>query len=94
MVRIVCRCCLVALLFFILNGCANPINRVTYQRYYQAGVAAEQNGQYGLAKINYYRALVNAQMGNLEPQRVMRPPHTHMEECLAFYAIIRMRSLC
>lgn len=63
------KLCLIGVFFLVLNSCANPINRVTYQRYYQAGFVAEQEGQYELAKMNYYRALVNVRMGNLEPQR-------------------------
>lgn len=51
-----------------IAGCANPINRVTYKRYYQWGMAAEQNQDYEKAKENYYRALVNARIGNLGPQ--------------------------
>ncbi len=56
------------LLILILVGCANPLNRNTYNKYYRWGAAAEQNENYELAKENYYRALVNARIGNLEPQ--------------------------
>jgi len=52
----------------LVTGCANPINRVTYKRYYQGGMAAEQSQEYEKAKENYYRALVNARIGNLGPQ--------------------------
>ncbi|OGW39830.1 MAG: hypothetical protein A2X58_01460 [Nitrospirae bacterium GWC2_56_14] len=52
----------------LLSGCANPLNRATFQRYYQAGIGAESQGDYNAAKENYYRALVNARIGNLEPE--------------------------
>lgn len=54
------------LLIFI--GCANPINRVTYDKYYGWGVGAEQAEKYEVARENYYRSLVNARIGSLEPQ--------------------------
>lgn len=49
-----------------LTGCANPVNRHTYEKYYSWGAGAEQNEDYENAKENYYRALVNARIGNLE----------------------------
>ena len=59
---------LCALIVFSVTGCANPINRVKYDKYYSWGVGAEQNEKYEIAKENYWRALVNARIGNLEPQ--------------------------
>lgn len=58
---------LLLLVTVILMGCANPLNRVTYTKYYDWGVGAEQHEDYELAKENYWRALVNARIGNLEP---------------------------
>lgn len=58
----------VSALLLLMAGCANPVNRVTFKRYYTAGYVAENNKDYSAAKENYYRALVNARIGNLEPQ--------------------------
>lgn len=55
---------LIALLLF---GCANPINRRTAQIYYTAGEQALAAGDLALAKRNFQRALVNAQLGHLGP---------------------------
>ena len=51
-----------------LTGCvSNPINAYTGSRYYDYGFQAADAGDYALARTNFYRALVNAQMGNLGP---------------------------
>jgi len=51
-----------------LVGCvSNPINAKTAANYYDAGMAAEQNGDLILARQNYSRAYAHAQMGNLGP---------------------------
>ncbi len=60
--------CFAVCFLVLIPGCANPLNRATFQRYYQAGMGAESQGDYSAAKENYYRALVNARIGNLEPQ--------------------------
>lgn len=49
----------------LLCACANPLNEATYHRYYEAGLEAERNNQLELARENYRRALINAQMGYL-----------------------------
>ncbi len=55
--------------FLVLaSACANPLNKATFQRYYQAGLIAETREDYAAAKEDYYRALVNARAGNLGPQ--------------------------
>lgn len=59
---------MVASVLFVVMGCANPVNKVTYKKYYQWGMTAEQSQDYAKAKENYYRALVNARIGNLDPQ--------------------------
>jgi tetratricopeptide (TPR) repeat protein len=46
-------------------SCANPLNRATYDRYWDQGLAAERSGQLAVAEQAYYRALVNVDMGNL-----------------------------
>jgi tetratricopeptide (TPR) repeat protein len=51
----------------LVGGCANPLNRVTYDRYWKQGGEAERAGQLGVAEQAYYRALMNVDMGNLEP---------------------------
>lgn len=48
-----------------LAGCANPLNRVTHDRYWEDGQVAERNGNLGVAEAAYYRALVNDHVGNL-----------------------------
>ena len=57
----------ILLIVLILSGCANPLNRVTYDRYWKQGGDAERAGQLGIAEQAYYRALVNVDMGNLGP---------------------------
>jgi tetratricopeptide (TPR) repeat protein len=48
----------------ILSACAT-IKSPTFNKYYEAGVVAERQGDYAAAKENYYRALVNARVGLL-----------------------------
>jgi tetratricopeptide (TPR) repeat protein len=51
-----------------LGGCvSNPINAKTGAHYYEAGMQAERNGDFTLARQNYSRAYANAQIGNLGP---------------------------
>ena len=51
-----------------VTGCvSNPINAYTGSRYYDYGLQAEQAGDLALARQNFYRAYVNAQMGYLGP---------------------------
>jgi len=49
----------------LVSGCANPINRKTYERYLVAGNNADILGDLRLDKQNYSRAVVNAQIGFL-----------------------------
>lgn len=63
-----CSRLIIPFILLVFIGCANPINRVTFDKYYGWGVGAEDAEDYELARENYYRALVNARMGNLEPQ--------------------------
>jgi len=66
-------------------GCANPINMHTAQRYFDAGMAAEREGNYQLAHENYYRAYVNTEIGHADDQR----------KTLAMYNLGRMKGyLC
>ena len=58
---------IVLLSVLLISGCANPLNRVTYDRYWKQGGDAERVGQLGVAEQAYYRALMNVDMGNLEP---------------------------
>ena len=57
----------VLLSILFISGCANPLNRVTYDRYWKQGGDAEHAGQLGVAEQAYYRALMNVDMGNLGP---------------------------
>lgn len=52
-------------LCFMLVACANPMNRATFYRYYQQGLAAENEGDWETAEIAYYRAAENVRWGNL-----------------------------
>jgi tetratricopeptide (TPR) repeat protein len=63
--RSMCAVGLVGILF--VTGCANPINARTGERYYTAGMAAEENEELVLARKNYSRAYANAQVGFLGP---------------------------
>lgn len=51
------------LIFFA--SCANPVNRVTSDRYMDQCHEAERNGQLAIAEQACYRSLVNVDMGNL-----------------------------
>ena len=57
----------ILLAVLLISGCANPLNRVTYDRYWKQGGEAERAGQLGVAEQAFYRALVNVDMGNLDP---------------------------
>jgi tetratricopeptide (TPR) repeat protein len=48
----------------VLGGCANPVNQRTAMNYFEWGLKAEAARDYPLAERNYYRALVNAQVGH------------------------------
>ena len=52
-------------LCFILVACANPLNRATYDRYREQGIAAEAKGDWATAEIAYYRAAKNVELGHL-----------------------------
>lgn len=57
---------ILSILLFSIMGCRNPINQKTGQRYYDAGVRAEDAGDYRLAKENFGKALVNARLGGID----------------------------
>ncbi|HEX7969655.1 MAG TPA: tetratricopeptide repeat protein [Stellaceae bacterium] len=46
-----------------LSGCAHEINIRNAARYHNAGLAAEQAGDYNLAERDYFRALINFRDG-------------------------------
>jgi len=56
------------ILFAALAGCANPLNRATSDRYSQACSEAERAGNMQLAAEACYRAYINVEWGNLEPE--------------------------
>ena len=64
--RMFLRLLLVGLFISLINGCA--LNKIHFQKYYQAGNEAEERHDYEMAKKHYYRAWDNARMGRLEPQ--------------------------
>jgi tetratricopeptide (TPR) repeat protein len=55
-----------------LVACANPVNRHTYERYVVAGDQAAESGDLQLAKLNYSRAVTNAEVGNLSEPEMAR----------------------
>jgi tetratricopeptide (TPR) repeat protein len=59
----------VSIVVFIgfLAACANPLNQRTAENYFAAGERALAAGNLPLAKQNYSRALVNAEIGRLGP---------------------------
>jgi tetratricopeptide (TPR) repeat protein len=61
------RLAILSMILIGVAGCANPLNRATYDRYWEQGGAAEHAGQLGVAEQAYYRALVNVDIGNLGP---------------------------
>jgi len=58
---------LISTIIFV-QGCANPINRVTSDRYMAQCHEAAQNEQLVIAEEACYRSLVNVDMGNLGPE--------------------------
>lgn len=52
----------------LLTGCANPLNRATSDNYADTCAAAEQSGRLQVAEEACYRALVNVDWGNLDPE--------------------------
>ena len=56
------------ILFTTLVGCANPLNRATSDRYSQTCSEAEREGNMQLAIEACYRAYINVEWGNLEPE--------------------------
>ncbi|MCW5596170.1 MAG: tetratricopeptide repeat protein [Rhodocyclaceae bacterium] len=52
----------------LASGCANPLNRVTMDRYAQTCRDAEQNGRMEVAEEACRRALINVRIGNLGPE--------------------------
>jgi tetratricopeptide (TPR) repeat protein len=54
-------------LIIALTACANPINQRTAENYYAAGERAIAAGDLPLAKQNFSRALLNAQLGHMGP---------------------------
>ena len=59
--------CFVLTALIIAAGCANPINARTATRYYDAGAAAEDRGDFVLARQYFHRMYVNTQIGFLGP---------------------------
>lgn len=52
----------------LLTACANPLNRVTSDNYTETCLVAEETGQLEVAEQACYRALVNVEIGNLDPE--------------------------
>ena len=52
----------------LTTGCVtNPINAYTGGKYYDYGLQAENEGNWELARQDFSRAYVNAQLGNFGP---------------------------
>jgi tetratricopeptide (TPR) repeat protein len=51
----------------VLAGCASAINLKTADDYFQAGLQAEQAGDYPRSREAFRRALINAKMGDVPP---------------------------
>lgn len=62
------RWLLLAALTVAIYGCANPLNRVTSDRYFAQCAAAERAGDLRYAEQLCYRSLVNVDWGNLGPE--------------------------
>lgn len=59
----------IALMFMLISGCiSNPINAHTAKKYFEYGVQAADTGDWDLARQNFARAHVNAQIGHLGPE--------------------------
>lgn len=52
-------------LVLLLSGCANPLNRVTYERYTDTGDRALAAGEFSVAEAAYARAAYNVDWGLL-----------------------------
>jgi hypothetical protein len=52
----------------LLSGCANPLNRVTSDRYAETCSAAERDNRLDVAEQACYRSLINVDIGNLGPE--------------------------
>jgi len=60
----------IILSLIILTGCiATPLNQRHYNFYYEAGGIAENNNDLELARQNYSRAIINAQLGYLGAEK-------------------------
>ncbi|CAA0080279.1 Uncharacterised protein [Halioglobus japonicus] len=58
----------VVCLLCLIGGCAHSINQYNADRYYELGLAAEQQQNWGAAREYYWRAWVNARDGNAAPE--------------------------
>ena len=59
------RLLLVSAIAVLLSACANPLNRVTMDRYAQTCSEADRAGQLDVAEEACRRALINVRIGNL-----------------------------
>lgn len=55
-------------LLLTITACTNPINRATFNKYMNAGMLAEKDGNLAAAEENYRRAYLNTQMGHLSEE--------------------------
>lgn len=56
---------LLLIVLSVLCSCANPLNRATFNRYRQQGIAAESQSDWLAAEKAYYRAAENVRWGHL-----------------------------
>lgn len=66
---------LVIILVFVLSGCASTLNERNAHHYANAGVAAQQAGDWEMARRHWSRAAVNAQLAGM----------TDKQQAIAFY---------
>jgi len=57
------------LVLLLGNGCANPVNQVTWGRYTEGGNQAHNRGDLAGAEEAHRRALINARIGHLGSER-------------------------
>lgn len=53
-----------------IGGCANPINQVNANKYWQAAESARSQGNWNLARENWSRAIVNGKLGGIKQRNL------------------------
>ncbi len=58
----------ISIIALALTGCANPLNRITMERYARTCADAARTGQLEIAEEACRRAYINTRIGNLGPE--------------------------